>query len=74
MSLYIEDSDEEKKVRKIKEKKIPSYYKLPSKNVVITNADKDTGWNERWQPGQNIGLLPHPFRLVATIAIVNVAS
>jgi hypothetical protein len=62
MSLYIEDSDDDVKVRKIKKKKIP---KLPTQNIIIKNADKDTGWCEKWVPGQNIGLLPHPFRLVA---------
>lgn len=50
------------KPKKHKKKKIPP---LPSYTVIIKNQDKDTGWNEKWKEGQNIGLLPHPFRLVA---------
>ena len=50
------------KKKKKQKKKIP---KLPRRNIIIKNADKDTGWMESNKPGQNPGLLCHPFRLVA---------
>ena len=58
------DSEDEKKQKKIKKKKIP---KLPRKNIVIKNADKDTGWMESWdQPrGRSPANIPHSYRLLA---------
>jgi hypothetical protein len=59
----VDSSDDEIKKRKKVKPKIPP---LPKRNVIIKNLDKDSGnWQEHWKPNQNIGLLPHPFRLVA---------
>ena len=59
-----DSSDEEVKVRKKVKKKIP---KLPRKNVVIKNADKDTGWMESWDKPKNRSPadLIHSYRLLA---------
>ena len=48
-----------------KKKRIPS---LPQHNIIIKNADKDTGsWKESWKKPKkrSPGHLPHPFRLLA---------
>jgi hypothetical protein len=37
-------------------------YKLPNEIVFIENADKDTGWMEKWYKGRPIGCIPHSFR------------
>ena len=58
------DEDDGKKQKKIKKKKIP---KLPRKNIVIYNNDKDSGWMETWsQPrGRSPANIPHSYRLLA---------
>ena len=57
-------SDDEVKKKRKKKKKIP---KLPRKNVVIKNADKDTGWMESWDKPKNRSPadLIHSYRLLA---------
>ena len=64
MNQESDSEDDEKKQKKIKKKKIP---KLPRKNIVIYNADKNTGWMETWsQPrGRSPANIPHSYRLLA---------
>jgi hypothetical protein len=60
---YYADSNEEK-IKKKKKHKIP---KLPKRNIVIKNADKDTGWMESWSSSKNRSPanLIHSYRLLA---------
>jgi len=57
MSLYIEDSDDEKKVRKIKKKKIP---RAPREIVPIPNPDKKK--HESYKKSHNPIRFPKPFK------------
>ncbi len=47
--------------KKKKKKKIP---KLPRHNIIIKNADKDTGWMESWDKPKNRSPadIPHSYR------------
>jgi len=60
----VEYSSDEEYIKKKKKKRIP---KLPRKNVIIKNADKDTGWMESWDKPKHRSPadLIHSYRLLA---------